>query len=388
MADNINSFVATLDELLRFLDSYQEDLFYVDINASPPPQGARHFEITTFPSAVAENALDELHPGPNAPRATPLAREKMGKLTGKVECGVNIHPKHGQGWTNIPQELAKSKWVRFPFMSSPAQFPSLEAAFQFFDPVIDAYNKLGTKVMLILTHQTYGEGAGYNWDQMDSVKWQSFTPQFVAVVEKIAQRYGNRVAAYEVWNEGDVDLGNPAAVAFAPTDFAPLLQRSAQVIRANAPNSKIVLGGLVTAADKGASYVQQVMAKLGGKLPVDAIGVHPYGLGAPDDQTIFARFGSIQNSINEYQKVAPNVPLWFTEVGAMGANDPSYWDDAASYMRKLFAYLSTQADKVPVVIWYAWSDAMHADMKTNGLVTVDGQPKDFIYDTFFNEACK
>ena len=385
---NIDSFVVTLDELLRFLDSYQNDLFYIDIDPKPPPPDSRHFEITTFKAEDAWAVLDQVHPGPQDPRITPQARQLL-PAAGELAIGMNIQPKHGFGWRVVPPEFARCAWLRFPFMSSAAQFGSLEDAFNFYDPIIGAYTSLGTKIMLILTHQTYGEGAGWNWDQMDSGKWRSFTPSFVAVAERIAQRYGNRIAAYEIWNEGDVEPGNPAAVAIPPEEYAPLLNQAARVIRTYAPQTKIIFGGLATSPDKGANYVKKVKSVLGGRLPVDAIGVHPYGVGAPGDSSIFAPFGSIQTAIDIYSDAVPGIPLWLTEVGALGANDPPYWPSAATYMQNLFRYLRTPAAAaVPVVIWYAWSDAMHVEMKTNGVVTARGEPKSPIYETFFNEAAR
>ncbi|NJL95772.1 MAG: hypothetical protein HC915_19590 [Anaerolineae bacterium] len=184
MSDGVDSFVASLDEVLRFLESYRDDLFYLDINPAPPPAGARHFEITTFPPEVATRLLDALHPGPAAPRLTPLARQKLPqpvsplKVSGTLECGVNIQPRYGQGGVPIPSVLGRAAWVRFPFLSSPAWFPSVEEAFRFYDPIIAAYRELGTQVLLILTHQTYGEEASFNWNAMSSQRWRDFTPPF------------------------------------------------------------------------------------------------------------------------------------------------------------------------------------------------------------------
>jgi hypothetical protein len=392
-SQQINSFVATQEELLRFLEAYKEDLFYFDINPTQPPPSARQFNVTTFPAEIAQDILEQLHPNPDTLKMTPKAKAILDKLptkpTGHIDCGINIHPLYGHGWPNVPPELAKVEWVRFPYTASPARFPSLDAAFQFFDPAIRAYKNLGTKTILVLTHETYGEAAGYTWNQMSSQRWQEFTNGFVAVVEKIVRHYGNQVDAYEIWNEGDAEIGNPAAVHFPPRDFAPLLDRVSKTIRQHAPSAKIILGGLMSGPSTSARYVSEVKAALGGRLPVDAIGVHPYGKGAPTDKSIFARFGSIRDDITAMVNVAPNIPLWLTEVGATGTHDPQYQDDAAQYMTLLFNYLRANwAKQAPVVIWFALSDAMHLEQKVNGLFTVDGQKKPFVYDAFFNQACK
>ena len=83
------------------------------------------------------------------------------------------------------------------------------------------------------------------------------------------------------------------------------------------------------------------------------------------------------------------MPIWLTEVGALGTHDPAFLDDAARYMTNLYNFLrDNYADRTPVVVWYAWSDAMDLAQKTNGMVQMDGSRKPYLYDTFFNDVCK
>jgi hypothetical protein len=393
MSQKINSFVATLDELLRFLESYKEDVFYFDINPSIPPEGARVFDITTFPPEFAYQILEDIHPYPSLPRMTPAARQLIESAApptvGVIECGMNIHPKNGQGYPIPTPDFQKFAWVRFPINISPAHFPSLDAGFAFYDIVVSTFNSLGVNILLVMTHEMYGEGSGFNFGNMNTQQWASFTASFVTVAEKVIRRYGNRIQAYEVWNEGDAEVGNPAAVHIPPRDYAPLLDQVSKLVRTYAPDSKVIVGGLVRGPEIGKQYILEIKSALKGRLPVDAIGVHPYGKGSPQDATIFSRYGNIADDIKIFGQAAPDVPLWLTEVGAMGTDDPAYWDDAAIYMKNLYTYLrQNQANRTPVVIWYAWSDAMDMAQRTNGLVRVDGSKKPYLYDTFFSEACK
>jgi hypothetical protein len=391
----INSFIATLPDLLRFLDNYQDDLVYVDINPSNPPAGARQLEMTAFPAHLAEQILDEVHPSPLPPRLTPTARQKieavkpLPPVPQKLAIGMNIDPKNGQGYPlqgpNLP--LTKLDWVRFPFTSSRAQFSSLEAAFQFFDPIISDYNAAGVKIMLVLTHQTYGEGEGFVWGEMNAARWADFARGFVPVFERILRRYGDKIAAYELWNEGDAEIGNPSAVYYPPRDFALLLDRCEPLVRQLAPEATLVLGGLVRGPGVGVAYVNEIRAALNGRLPLDAIGLHPYGKGAPNDRTVFSRFGNVSDDLRLFSQAFPNIPLWLTEVGALGTDDPQFWDDAALYLRNLFRHLqANHAALAPVVVWYAWSDSMDIAQKTNGVVTMNLQPKPHLYQAFFDEV--
>ncbi|HLA42074.1 MAG TPA: hypothetical protein VJZ27_01485, partial [Aggregatilineales bacterium] len=156
-----------------------------------------------------------------------------------------------------------------------------------------------------------------------------------------------------------------------------------------APDASVILGGLIGGPGVSIPYVKIVQKTLGGRLPVDAIGYHPYGKGAPNDDTVFSRFGSVGNDLDLFQAAFPNVPVWITEIGALGVDDPEYWDDAALYLTNLYNYIrKNHARNAPVVIWYAWSDAMDRAQKTNGLVTLENNKKPHLYDAFFREACK
>ncbi|MBZ0309468.1 MAG: glycoside hydrolase family 5 protein, partial [Anaerolineae bacterium] len=300
-----------------------------------------------------------------------------------MECGVNLQPKHGHGWPEVHPDLTRAGWVRFPFLASPYHYASLEEAFVFYDPVIRAYNHLGVKVLLVLTHETYGEGR--SWPTMTSADWEAFIPDYVEVVERIAAHYGDGVAGYEIWNEGNAQPNDPAAVHIPPKLYARLLDSASKTIRAAAPEAKIILGGLLIGSE--ADYIRQVRAALHGRLPVDAIGVHPYAFGAPNDTTPFSPLGDVDEIIKGLNEAAPGMPLWLTEVGAIGDNQPGQWSAAARYLRSLYQHVERAfTGRVPVVIWYGWSDAMHPELHTNGLVTRGGQPKSPLFETFF-ELC-
>jgi hypothetical protein len=91
--------------------------------------------------------------------------------------------------------------------------------------------------------------------------------------------------------------------------------------------------------------------------------------------------------VDKFDEIAPGIPVWLTEAGATGTDDPAYWDDVALYLKNLYAEMRIRASRVPVVMWYAWSDAMDVAQKTNGLVTRNGEKKPYVYDAFFEAAC-
>jgi uncharacterized protein YraI len=369
---------------LRAGPSYNDEILQVLPKDAPLTLIGRNAAATWY-EAVTVGAIGFVG-WVNADYVTPLGQASqlavtwVGPVTqAGVQCGVNIHPKDGHGDLPIPSGLTQSQWVRFPFTASPRYFASLEAAFAFFDPIVNAYYNAGVQIILVLTHETYGEVAGWDWLNMSSANWRAFTPPFASVAERIARHYGERIAAYEIWNESDTQRGDEAGVAIPPADYAYLLDQTARTLRSAAPQATLLVGGLL---DSSGFYLRGVQKALGGRLPVDGIALHPYGRGAPSTSSAFAQFGSIGEVIEVYASLAPTLPLWITEIGALGAYRPG---EAAQYAASLFDYLrSNYADRVAVLLWYGWSDAMHASRLPNGLVGLNDQPAAPLYQTFFS----
>ncbi len=132
---------------------------------------------------------------------------------------------------------------------------SYEAAFRSYAP--------GTKVVL---------------DVVDTPQWETgssdeHTPpadpaDYSALLSMLAQRFGSRVSAYELWNEEDASLwwsGGPN-----PAAYVSLLRATYPAIKAVEPNATVLLGGL-TGNDY--QYLEGIY-QAGGKGYFDAVGVH------------------------------------------------------------------------------------------------------------------
>jgi hypothetical protein len=192
--------------------------------------------------------------------------------------------------------------------------------------------------------------------------------------------YGEKIA-YEIWNEGDLE-NNPASVFVPPAAFAQLLRKVADAIRQEAPQAKIIFGGMASVPDRAIAYVKEAQAATGGKLPVDALGIHPYGrwgTKAPFDWG--NSFGTLADAFAQYKQAFPDLPLWITEMGvaADSAIGSEYYQEIGNYIRDVYEHVGTRhADDVPVLIWFAWSDLM----RNAGIVQVNGSPKAYVYDAF------
>ncbi len=295
--------------------------------------------------------------------------------TGNVQFGMNVNPH--AAWSS-PHESDTFKgiaWVRMVFIIS-RMHGDLEGSFRKFDPIVKAYAQLGVRSLFVINQETFwGNGP---WDNGN---WQEYSRGFAEVAGKIAAHfapYGNRVA-YELWNEEDVSSNS--AIGVEPANFSILLKAAAEAVKRGSPNSPVVLGGLCDGPDASLAYCRKLKAACGGKIPVDAIGIHPYR-GYGTKEPIPNWNGSpLSYHADIFGKEFPGIPLWITEVGFAPpqavSDEECRW--AAEWMLDIYRYLAAGGyRRIPVFIWFAWSD----NMVNAGIIDREGKPKKSMYDAF------
>lgn len=303
-----------------------------------------------------------------------------------VQYGININPQAPEGQPDDASELKGVAWVRYPFLKADLRYDTLERAYQDYDPIVDKYNAIGTRSLMILNQQTFaGAGGRAPWGYGGN--WSDYAKNFASECGQIAAHYKGKNVAYQIWNEGDIE--GHSSVYVAPVDFAQVLDQTAKAIKAADPGAPIIFGGLANGASKAVDYLQTVRNQLGGKLPVDAIGVHPYGqwpstVNQPDIPTGW--FGTLNDAMNVYIGGFGDTPIWITEIGVSEDSpiEQPYWSKIAEYMEAFCNDIEANySDHVQVLIWFAWSDIMR-----EAGITRDNQPKQPIYDTYFKIACR
>ncbi len=201
----------------------------------------------------------------------------------------------------------------------------------------------------------------------------------------LANRYGNRVAAYELWNEPNLNRewnGAPLNAA----DLVQLIKFGAAGVRAvdneailisSAPATTGINDG-VTAIDDRVFLSQMVAA--GVVEVVDAIGAHPYGWANPPDSSAAAPDPAIpshnnhpsfffQDTLEDYREILfqssrPEIPIWVTEFGwgsydgldkspPPGVEYMGHVDEwqQASYTIRAFEKAEESAGIGPLFIW-------------------------------------
>lgn len=298
--------------------------------------------------------------------------------------GINLDQFHPLGAPD-PTRFHGLGWVRFGYNVSMGRgSQDIDAAFNLYRPLAERYARAGFKVMFCFTHQTYGEGRDefWPWPAMTDEKWRRLTDRFADMINRIAGQFAGQdlVHAWQIWNEQDAPIGAPASVPMSPRNYAHLLGRSIQAIRAADPNTPIITGGHTGGPGPGSSYARATVSALSSATLPDGIACHPYGRG-PNPFTRYANFGDIREELNAYISVLPDRPIWISEWGALDKEN-DIPDDIANYAAEFVETVNREyAGRVAALIWYAWAMGMHNGY---GVVGRNDQPLQPLYDRFLS----
>jgi GH25 family lysozyme M1 (1,4-beta-N-acetylmuramidase) len=301
--------------------------------------------------------------------------------TSHFQTGMNVNPDAPHSNPVGTDMLKGLNWVRFVFKLSDrpiaAERGDIDKAFAQYDPIVRAYSEMGVKSLIIINQETHHGSPGDA-----GIHWPTFAQEFAAVAGQIASHYQEFTdgVAYQIWNEADL-ANNPFSIFLTPAEYATLLQPAADAIRAASPNSPIIFNGMATGPDAAVDYIKKCRDKLDGSLPIDAVGLHPYGRWGTQRPFPEWEFGTLGNAFELFRAQLSELKLWITEIGVAGDNpiESQHYPAIAAYLTDVYKTVSDQyADLVPVLIWFAWSDNMH----NAGIVKADGNPKEHIFNAF------
>jgi hypothetical protein len=325
-------------------------------------------------------------------KAVSLGDPKEG-IPGTPIKGMNLDRYHPLG-TPPADPLVNLGWVRINYDLSynpdngSHGNTDIWATYNRYHPIIKRYADSGNKVILVFTHQLYGEGQGYVWEQMSPAQWQELATRYAAFAGQVAGQYAAEklVYAYQIWNEQDTLPGNGgAAVPMPYNEYANLFTQSARAIRQVDARAKVITGGHVSGDVLGGNYARGVLSLLPLDVRPDGIAFHPYGLGP--EGSPFNLFGTIDDAIKSWSGVMPNTPLWITEWGILDhQNNDSIAPAVAAHAAGFMEVIEQQfPGMVAAAAWYAWADSMDNGY---GMVNASGQPKEPLYSTYLGIAAR
>lgn len=162
--------------------------------------------------------------------------------------------------------------------------------------------------------------SGAYWDRGVTHYPPTRASDYAAAARFIAERYGSRIAALEVWNEPNWFNGTttPNLVSSdMPSAYVALLKPAYTAVKAVAPDLP-VLAAAMSFSD--VPFLQALYAR-GARGFYDGISVHPYNewrpVGAPHDPA-WAKYDFVQGltALHEAMvKAGDTTPVWITEVG-------------------------------------------------------------------------
>lgn len=145
---------------------------------------------------------------------------------------------------------------------------------------------------------------------------------FANFMTTLVERYKGQVAAYEIWNEPNLNY----EWGYLPPDpaaYTEMLKTAYTVVKKVDPDALVISGGLATTGEGSAtaygdlSFLQG-MYDAGAKGYFDAFGSHPYAYGrAPDETDPWGL--SLARVEDQYKVMQANgdggTPIWITEAG-------------------------------------------------------------------------
>jgi len=185
----------------------------------------------------------------------------------------------------------------------------------------------------------------------------SFPPtllsEFERYVNAVVSRYGNRISAFEVWNE-------PNLYAPMSKDVANLVDMTLKVRAAVdrwAPGAKVLTPSTTMRTDTAVyPFFKDYLVPLAAKgWPVDGFSVHTYPRAAKGPLIRSAQVNQFQQMLTLAR--APKLPVWDTEVnyGLSGLQEKRReinQPDAAGYLSQTF--LDSIRLGVTQTDWYLW----------------------------------
>jgi polysaccharide biosynthesis protein PslG len=307
--------------------------------------------------------------GEASPPPTPTLTAQQSEL-----FGINA-AADGVG-ADVVGDLGAS-WVRVELVdgsTGTALAPDVAARL---DATLADYHGRGIRVLMIVDYATLGGNPRFA-NGAPCSGWSTWRAAWLARLSYVAQHYGSRIDAWEIWNEPDhppsscnSDDYNPGIPAGA---YGLLLRDAANAIRAQGSSAPIVIGGL----DSGQTQYVHTAAAAAGGLYADAIAIHPYGVvpdasWCPDSgEDLNCDWGTLGGKADEYA-AASGLPVWVTEFGVKSTDT----QHQASYLRD--AYAAFAAHGVEHAFVFCESDAMVAPF---GLTYANHAPKPDVYATY------
>lgn len=243
------------------------------------------------------------------------------------------------------------QWVRVDFSWKNLEPEQDEWYFKNFDRFVAGAREQNKKVLAVLAYDVH-----WRYDKDGSCR--NIQPEelhhYLNYVKTITQRYGEDIAALEIWNE-------PNFKRFwkgSEEDFFHLTKETLKVLDETVPHIPVAVGALSYHwSMRGRTFLKN-MIKAGVLDGADAVSIHPYGVSL---QASAARVEGVQKLLNKHQL---DHEIWITEIGYPTTGLYPHrvrLENHASFTGKALVLMA--ASGADMITWYKLFDKYTPDEK-------------------------
>ena len=243
--------------------------------------------------------------------------------------GVQVVTGRGRGIITKERMAAVGrsgiKWVRY--MTTWTDIEKQKGTYEWdvIDNAVEGLLGQGVNIFLGTSHCTHplyeDFPAGYLYPP---VRTPAALDGYCAYAAALAQRYGDRVKHYEIWNEPNLDLfwrPEPSA-----EEYGLLVQRTGAAIHAACKDAKVIVGSLAGVGRHSVDdYAKGFLSYPGALEQSDIFSYHPY---APEPESASEYVTSL---INTVRKLRPGMPMWQDECGCPSSGDTIHFRGEAPW---------------------------------------------------------
>lgn len=272
-----------------------------------------------------------------------------------MATGINVDIYHPH--TPTVQDLNGIHFLRTVLnMSRGHGFENYDQTIRDYKNFFDPFVRAGKKIILVINHQTWGEGKGlplenpdYNWGH------NGFTDLWVPKVSPLIQSFIDPGYMWQCFNE--VDNASEAAYGIHPWQYDYMYRQFRKMVRSFRTTQPVITSGLVSGPGKAIQYAKD--ANLGAS-DVDIIAFHSYGTTAKTGPLKYKQYGFIEDEIAAWRRFTKK-SLINTEFGLARLGEPE--GDVANWVRNYTTV--TELNGVDSVL-FAWGDGQHNTFNVEG----------------------
>jgi hypothetical protein len=192
------------------------------------------------------------------------------------------------------------KWTRVDFKWNNMEKVQGEWDFSVYDHFLAKAEEEGIRVLAILDYDT-------DWLNPDKGKYVSpeQMPLFLDFVTKVAERYGSRVGAFEIWNEPNTNRFWTGT----NKEFFQLTSQTLDLLKTISPDTPVAVGSLFYNPIVNAKSFLRELIRAGVLEKADALSLHPYVLSPVSLEK------TILDARNLLLQEGFSTPIWITEAG-------------------------------------------------------------------------